>query len=43
MKTDILFYELFRHWPGVALQLAGLDPICAEGYEFPFEEIKQSA
>jgi len=23
MKTDALFYELFRRWPGVALQLAG--------------------
>lgn len=30
MKTDALFYELFRHWPGVALQLAGLDP-CRAG------------
>ena len=23
MKTDSLFYELFRRWPGVALELAG--------------------
>ena len=43
MKTDALFYELFRHWPGVALQLAGLDPARADAYEFRSEEIKQTA
>ena len=43
MKTDSLFYELFRRWPGVALQLAGLDPARADGYEFRSEEIKQTA
>ena len=43
MKTETLFYELTRHWPGLALQPAGLDPLCAKGYEFPSEEIKQSA
>jgi predicted transposase/invertase (TIGR01784 family) len=43
MKTDSLFYELFRHWHGVALELAGLDPIRADGYEFRSEEIKQTA
>ena len=29
MKTDNLFYELFRQWPAVALDLAGLDPAAA--------------
>jgi predicted transposase/invertase (TIGR01784 family) len=43
MKTDSLFYELFRHWPGVALELAGLYPSRADGYEFRSEEIKQTA
>ena len=43
MKTDSLFYELFRRWPGVALDLAGLDPSRADAYEFRSEEIKQTA
>jgi hypothetical protein len=43
MKTEVLFYEFVRHWPGLALQPAGLDSICAKGYEFSSEEIKQSA
>ena len=43
MKTDSLFYELFRRWPGVALELAGLDPDRAGSYEFRSEEIKQTA
>ncbi len=43
MKTDSLFYELFRRWPAVALDLAGLDPATAERYEFRAEELKQAA
>ena len=43
MKTDALFYELFRRWPGVALDLAGLDPALADHYQFRTEEIKQTA
>jgi len=43
MKTDSLFYELFRRWPGVALELAGLDPERSAHYEFRSEEIKQTA
>jgi len=43
MKTDSLFYELFRRWPGVALDLAGLDPALADQYQFRAEEIKQTA
>lgn len=43
MRTDSLFYELFRRWPGVALDLAGLDPARADRYQFRAEEIKQTA
>ena len=43
MKTDSLFYELFRRWPGVALDLAGLNPALADHYQFRAEEIKQTA
>lgn len=43
MKTDALVYELFRRWPGVGLQLAGLEPSRADAYEFRSEEIKQTA
>ncbi len=43
MKTDSLFYELFRRWPALALDLAGLDPPAAPRYVFRAEEIKQTA
>lgn len=43
MKTDSLFYELFRRWPALALDLAGLDPAAASHYVFRAEEIKQTA
>lgn len=43
MKTDSLFYQLFRGWPAVALDLAGLDPGAASRYEFRSEELKQTA
>jgi predicted transposase/invertase (TIGR01784 family) len=43
MKTDSLFYELFRRWPALALDLAGLDPAAAPRYVFRAEEIKQTA
>lgn len=43
MKTDALFYELFRRWPGVALDLAGIDSALADHYQFRAEEIKQTA
>ena len=41
MKTDSLFYRLFQDWPGLALELAGLDPSLA-GYALRAEEIKQT-
>ncbi len=42
MKTDTLFYRLFRTLPELALQLAGL-PVDAGGYAFRAEEVKQTA
>lgn len=42
MKTDSLFYRLFQRFPGLPLELAGLDYV-AEGYVFRSEEIKQTA
>ncbi len=43
MKTDSLFYELFRRWPALALDLAGLEPTAGSRYTFRSEEIKQTA
>ncbi|QXP84029.1 Rpn family recombination-promoting nuclease/putative transposase [Methylococcus sp. Mc7] len=43
MKTDTLFHELFRQWPALALDLAGLDPAAADRYRFRSEELKQAA
>jgi predicted transposase YdaD len=43
MKTDSLFYELFRRWPALALDLAGLDPQAGPRYVFRAEELKQTA
>lgn len=42
MKTDTLFHELFRQWPALALDLAGLDPAKADRYSFRSEELKQA-
>jgi predicted transposase/invertase (TIGR01784 family) len=41
MKTDSLFYRLFQDWPGLVLELAGLDSTAA-GYALRAEEIKQT-
>ena len=42
MKTDSLLYRLFQDWPGLVLELAGLDPAAA-GYTLRAEEVKQTA
>ena len=42
MKTDSLLYRLFKDWPGLVLELAGLDPAAA-GYTLRAEEVKQTA
>ena len=41
MRTDSLFYRLFQDWPGLVLELAGLDSTAA-GYALRAEEIKQT-
>ena len=43
MKTDSLFYELFRLLPNVLLELLGEDPGRADGYHFSSVELKQPA
>lgn len=43
MKTDSLFYRLFRTLPELALQLAGLPPDPDRGYAFRADELKQTA
>ncbi|MFO1423152.1 MAG: DUF2887 domain-containing protein [Candidatus Competibacteraceae bacterium] len=43
MKTDTLFYRLFRTLPELALQLAGIPPDRRAGYAFRAEEVKQTA
>ena len=42
MKTDTLFYRLFKRKPQVALELLGLE-YQSESYRFCSEEIKQTA
>ena len=41
MKTDSLFYRLFKDWPQLALDFLQL-PYGGESYEFVSEEIKQT-
>lgn len=43
MKTDSLFHELFRRWPALVLDQAGLDPAAAPRHAFRSEELKQTA
>ncbi|MBB1073111.1 DUF2887 domain-containing protein [Rhodoferax sp. 4810] len=42
MRTDTLFYRLFQDWPGLVLELAGLDPTLP-GYQLQATEIKQTS
>jgi predicted transposase/invertase (TIGR01784 family) len=42
MKTDTLFYRLFKREPKLALELLGLD-YAGDSYRFSSEEIKQTA
>ena len=41
MKTDSLFYRLFKDWPQLALDFLQL-PYSGDSYEFVSEEIKQT-
>ncbi|MBE0472236.1 MAG: DUF2887 domain-containing protein [Methyloprofundus sp.] len=43
MKTDTLFYRLFKNAPELALQLADLNDADTQNYRFSSEEIKQTA
>ncbi len=43
MKTDSLFYRLFQQWPGLVLELAGIQVADPGDYQFRSEEIKQTA
>ena len=43
MKTDSLFYRIFQTAPGIVLELAGVSPLDAVGYEFRSVELKQTA
>lgn len=42
MKTDSLFFSVFKRLPAVVLELAGLE-VSGEGYSFHAEELKQTA
>ena len=42
MKTDSLFYRLFRHAPMLVFDLAWLEAPAADAYQFRAEEIKQT-
>jgi predicted transposase/invertase (TIGR01784 family) len=43
VKTDPIFYRLFKTFPGVFFELIGQAPTEAEAYEFRSVEIKQTA
>jgi len=43
MKTDSLFYKLFQQTLQLLLELAALELLGAENYQFRSEEIKQTS
>ena len=43
MKTDNLFYRIFKVLPSLALELAGVTVANPAGYGFRAEEVKQTA
>jgi predicted transposase/invertase (TIGR01784 family) len=43
LKTDSLFYRIFKASPGILFELLGESPDLAQGYEFRSVEIKQVA
>ncbi|KAI9130004.1 Rpn family recombination-promoting nuclease/putative transposase [Acaryochloris sp. CCMEE 5410] len=43
MKTDSIFYRIFKTDPGILFELLGQSPEAAQGYEFKSVEIKQVA
>ncbi|NJL99062.1 MAG: Rpn family recombination-promoting nuclease/putative transposase [Synechococcaceae cyanobacterium SM2_3_2] len=43
MKTDSIFYRLFKDFPSLLFELLGQDPYLAAGYEFSSREVKELA
>lgn len=43
MKTDSIFYRLFKEFPSIFFELIGNSPQTADDYEFSSVEIKQTA
>jgi predicted transposase/invertase (TIGR01784 family) len=43
MKTDSIFYRLFKDFPSLLFELLGQDPSLAGGYEFSSREVKELA
>ncbi len=43
MKTDSIFYRLFKEFPNIFFELIGNSPQTADDYEFSSVEIKQTA
>ncbi len=43
MKTDSLFYRLFKEFPGIFFELIGASPETAVNYQFTSVEVKQTA
>ena len=43
MKTDSIFYQIFKTDPGLLFELLGRSPELAQGYDFSSVEIKQVA
>jgi len=43
MKTDTIFYELFRTFPSLLFELIGKEPALAQGYQFSSVNVKELA
>jgi predicted transposase YdaD len=43
LKTDSIFFKIFKTDPGILFELLGRSPTLAQGYEFRSVEIKQVA
>jgi predicted transposase YdaD len=43
LKTDSLFYRLFKEFPGIFFELIGASPETAVNYQFTSVEVKQTA
>ncbi|MBC6418296.1 MAG: Rpn family recombination-promoting nuclease/putative transposase [Prochloron sp. SP5CPC1] len=43
MRTDTIFYELFRTFPSLLFELIGQEPALAKAYQFSSVEVKELA